>query len=556
MDTTPAGLPDTIEELRALVLLQQEKNARQEVEIFEQKDEIFEYKAEVSECKIEISEHIEEITQLRELIRLFKSQRFGPRSERTVPDQMGLFNEAEILFDEATGEEEACIEVPSHTRRKRGGRRPLPAFLPRVEILHDLTEDERVCRNDPSHSLVVIGEDRLEQLEFVPATARVNVHIRPKYACPKCKDGVATAPMPPQPIPKSMATPSLLAQVAVSKYVDGAPLYRQEAMFRRIGVDLSRATMASWMIKMGALTQPLVDGFLDNIRNRDYVLADETTFQVLKEDGKPATSSSYLWALRAGEAEQPLLYYEYAPSREAEVIQKMLDGFQGYLQTDGYSGYDALGEQSGIDHVGCFAHARRKFDEALRGQSKGKKKKPGAKQSLARQGLGQINKLYEYECLWRNATPEERYVLRQEKTKPKLKELHLWCLASIGRVSPKSLTGKALTYLKNQWPKLERVIDDGRIALDTNAIERCIRPFAVGRKNWLFADTPKGAQASANLYSLVETAKANDLDPWRYLGAIFEKLPAAVSKEDFDALLPWRINLRDIQSDGARVSSS
>jgi transposase len=539
MKTTPADIPDTIEELRALVLLQQEK-----------------HEVEISERDEEISERNEEISQLRELIRLFKSQRFGPRSERTVPDQMGLFNEAETLCDEASGAEEACIEVPAHARRKRGGRRPLPAFLPREEIMHDLAEDQKVCGNDPSHPLVAIGQDKLEQLLFIPATAKVLVHVRPKYACPKCKDGIETAPMPPQPIPKSMATPSLLAQVSVSKYVDGAPLYRQEAMFRRIGVDLSRGTLALWMIKMGALTQPLVDRFLQNIRDRDYVLADETPFQVLKEDGKRATTPSYLWALRGGEVERPLLYYEYSSTRGGEVIKQMLEGFQGYMQTDGYSGYDALGERSGIVHVGCFAHARRKFDEALRGQGKNGKKKSGAKQSLARQGLNRINKLYEYERLWRNATPEERYTLRQEKTKPKLEELHLWWKASIDRVSPKSLTGEALRYLKNQWPKLERVIDDGRIALDTNAIERCIRPFAVGRKNWLFADTPKGAKASANLYSLVETAKANGLDPWRYLEAVFEKLPATKSEEDIDALLPWRIELRAVQDDAARVSSS
>jgi hypothetical protein len=307
---------------------------------------------------------------------------------------------------------------------------------------------------------------------------------------------------------------------------------------------------------MGDLAQPLLDRFLQNIRDHDYVLADETPFQVLKENGKRATSNSYLWALRGGEADHPLLYYEYSSTRGGEVVERMLDGFQGFMQTDGYSGYDAVGEQSGIVHVGCFAHARRKFDEALRGQAKNQKNKPGAKQSLARQGLSQINKLYEYERLWRDATPEERYALRQEKTKPKLEELHLWLKASMGRVSPTSLTGEALKYLKGQWPKLARVIDDGRIALDTNAVERCIRPFVIGRRNWLFADTPKGAKASANLYSLVETAKANGLEPWRYLDAVFEKLPAAQSEDDIEALLPWRIELGDPQNDAARISSS
>ncbi len=207
-------------------------------------------------------------------------------------------------------------------------------------------------------------------------------------------------------------------------------------------------------------------------------------------------------------------------------------------------------------HVGCFAHARRKFDEALRGQGKNPKKRSGAKQSLARQGLSKINKLYEYERHWRDATREQRYALRQEKTKPKLEELREWFEASIGRVSPTSLTGGALKYLKGQWPKLERVIDDGRIALDTNAVERCIRPFVIGRRNWLFADTPKGARASANLYSLVETAKANGLEPWRYLEAVFKRLPAATSEDDIDALLPWRIELDFPRNDATRIASS
>jgi transposase len=303
------------------------------------------------------------------------------------------------------------------------------------------------------------------------------------------------------------------------------------------------------------VTQPLVDRFLAILRGRDYVLADETPFQVLKEEGKRATSESRLWALRGGEAEHPLLYYEYARTRGAEVIERMLDGFQGFMQTDGYVGYDALGKRSGIVHVGCFAHARRKFDEALRGQGKNKKKS-GAKHSLARQGLNRINKLYEYERHWRDATPAERYALRQEKMKPKLEELQLWCKASIDRVSPTSLTGEALGYLDGQWPKLMRVIDDGRLALDTNAVERSIRPFVIGRRNWLFADTPKGAKASANLYSLVESAKANGIEPWRYLEAVFERLPGAQTGGDIDALLPWRIELTDLQHDTTRTPSA
>ena len=555
---TPVDLPDSIEELRALALRQQDQLADQvatyEQMLTTQKQELTRQKQEITKQAQTVVEYREEVSQLREYIRLLKSQHFGPSSERTVPGQLGLFNEAEALRDEQSDEEElsekdeASIEIPAHTRRKRGGRRPLPDFLPREEILHDLPEDQKVCANDPSHKLREIGREKLEQLVFIPATAKVLVHIRPKYACPCCKDGVKTASMPPQPIPKSLATPSLLAQVATSKYVDALPLYRQEKIFQRIGVDLSRATLASWMIRMGELVEPLLDRMLQEIRQYDYVQVDETPFQVLKENGKRATTGSYLWAMRGGEHEHPLLFYEYAPTRGGDVPRRLLDGFQGFLQTDGYQGYDALGKRPGIVHVGCFAHARRKFDEALRGQGKSRKSKSRSKESVARQGLKRINRLYELERLWRGASPDERYAFRQQETKPKLKELEQWCAASKEQVPPTSLTGEALAYLESQWPKLEHVLDDGRISLDTNAVERCIRPFVIGRRNWLFADTPKGATASARLYSLVETAKANGLEPWAYLATLFEKLPAATCPAEIEALLPGRIEIGDLRS--------
>ena len=544
MVTTPSGLPDSIEDLRALVLLQHGQLAEQ-----------------AAKHEQTIGEYSEEVSRLHEYIRLLKSQHFSSKSERTTPDQMGLFNEAEALCDEAASQDCAgddAIEVPAHTRKKRGGRKPLPDSLPREEVLHDVSEDEKVCGNDAGHTLTRIGEERLEQLVFIPATAKVLVHIRPKYACSSCKDGITVAPPPVQPIPKSFASASLLAQIVTSKYVDALPLYRQAKIFERIGVDLSRNTMASWVIRMGELVSPLTQRFLDEIRANSFVQCDETPFQVLKEDGKLATSSSYLWALRGGGLDRPLLYYEYDPSRSGEVPKRLLRGFEGFLQTDGYEGYTALGKEPNIVHVGCFAHARRKFDEALRGQKsskeskKSKKSKPGAKVSLARQGLDQINKLYKIERSYADAKPEERRALRREKLAPKLEALRVWTLASKDRVPPKSLAGKAIRYLDSQWPKLVRVLDDGRLPLDTNAVERAIRPFVIGRRNWMFADTPKGAVASARLYSLVETAKANGLEPWAYLAKIFEGLPAATTPENIEALLPWRIELPDI---AGRVAS-
>jgi transposase len=492
-----------------------------------------------------IDEQASLITFFREWKRLIDSQRFGSRSERLVPEQGYLFNEAEVEAAAIAVEcdEPDVVPVPAHTR-KRGGRRPLPDFLPVQEILHDLPEDEKICARNPDHTLVEISRETSDQLKFIPATVEIVRHVRPKYACPTCKEGVKIAPMPKLPIPKSIATPSLLAHVATSKYVDGLPLYRQEKIFQRLGVDVSRATLASWMVKMGELVEPLAERIRAEIRSGSFVQCDETPFQVLKEPGKRAQSQSYLWALRGGESEHPLIFYEYDPSRSGEVPKRLLRGFQGFLQTDGYEGYAALGREPGVVHVGCWAHARRKFDEALRGQPKSKKKgaKRSAKQSKARQTLSQIQALYAIERTLKEASPEERHAARQERSKPIIEKLRAWLDASIDSVPPQSLTGKAMAYTHRQWPKLVRVLEDGRIPLDTNRVENAIRPFVVGRKNWLFADTVAGARASANLYGLIETAKANQIEPGRYLAYLFERLPSVTLVEELEALLPQNID--------------
>ncbi len=492
-----------------------------------------------------IEQQAERLAFLEEWNRLLRSQRFGARSEKIPPEQGRLFNEAELEApkDDNSGPIEAEIEVPAYTRRKRG-RRPLPDFLPVEEHLHDLPEAEKVCGTDASHRLVEISRETSDQLKFIPATVAIVRHIRPKYACPTCKDGVRIAPMPKLPIPKSIATPSLLAHVATSKYVDALPLYRQEKIFARLGVDLSRGTLAGWMLKMGELVEPLVERIRDEIRRGSFVQADETPFQVLKEAGKSAQSQSYLWVLRGGEPEHPLLYYEYDPSRSAEVPKRLLRGFQGFLQTDGYEGYTALGAEPGIVHVGCWAHTRRKFDEALRGQGKSKRigSKWTAKASRARQALSQIQALYRIERELKDASTEQRYAERQVRSKPLLEKLREWLDGSIDSVPPQSLTGKALHYMDGQWPKLIRVLDDGRIPLDTNLVENAIRPFVVGRKNWLFADTVAGARASANLYGLIETAKANGIEPGRYLAHLFEVLPTVDSADQLQALLPQNVD--------------
>ncbi len=296
-------------------------------------------------------------------------------------DQLGLFNAAEaIAADGAVDEVE--VAVAAHTRTPRG-RRPLPSWMPREEILHDLPEDEKVCAHDGT-PLVEIARESSEQLEFVPATARVLVHVRPKYGCPACKTGIHIAPLPPQPIPKSLASPSLLAYVAVSKYADALPLYRQEQMLGRLGIDLSRATLATWMVRAGELAQPLVNRMREETLEGGFVQCDESRFQVLREPGKPAESLSYIWVQRGGPAEHPLLLYEYDPSRSAEVPKRLFEGFQGVIQTDGYEGYGAIGRQPGIVHVGCWAHARRKFTDALKGADQHRRREQSGRRSTAR----------------------------------------------------------------------------------------------------------------------------------------------------------------------------
>jgi transposase len=536
--SAPIELPEDLESLRALVL-------RQHAELTEKSSLLGAHQQQ-------LAEQAEQIRCLEEYVRLLKHQRFGRSSERHPEAQLGLFNEAEVAADDAEKEEGVAdeIPIPAHPRRRCGGRRPIPAFLPRVEILHDLDASQKICPADGT-ALERIGEETSEQLELIPATLRVLRHVRPKYACPQCRCGIHVVPMPAQPIPKSLASPALLAHVAVSKYADGLPLYRQEGMLQRIGIDLPRATLSRWMVKMGELGQPLVNLLRDDLLAGSFLQCDETPFQVLKEPGKAASSLSYLWVQRGGTRDAPILLYDYDPSRSGEVPKQLLDGFQGVLQTDGYAGYAAVGSQPGIVHVGCWSHVRRKFHEAAKAMHATERKARSAKESKALQGLGFIRRLYEIERLARGESAQERQRLRHERSRPVMEAMRDWLDEALPRIAPQSLTGKALAYLHRQWPKLVRVLDDGRIPLDTNLVENAIRPFVVGRKGWLFADTVRGAQASANLYSLIETAKANGLEPYAYLRLVFTELPRATTLEHIEALLPWNADRGKMQAGSA-----
>jgi transposase len=530
-------LPDDIDALKSLL-------ASQAIKL----DHIVARNEQLQADKQAVDQKNEQLTArvltLQEQLNLALARRYAASSEKYSPDQICFFDEAELDSaavdgtgaDADTDDDE--IRVAAHTRKKRG-RKPLPDNLPRIDVIHELPESERRCDHD-GRLLTEIDEVISEQLDIIPAKIQVLRHIRKKYAC-DCGQCIKTAPLPAQPIPRSMASPGLLAHITVSKYQDALPLYRQETILQRIGVDIPRATLANWMIRAGHLIQPLMNLMHEQLLSYDIIQMDETTVQVLKESGKTAQSKSYLWLQRGGPPEHPVVLYHYDPGRGAGVARRLLAGFAGYLQTDGYDGYNAVVSANSLIHVGCMAHARRKFSEAVTAQGRNKKR------GKAHRGLTLIGKLYRVEQQARKLTPDERHAQRQLHARPTLDEIRVWLDQVLGQVPPTSATGKALSYLHNEWPKLIRYLDDGRLEIDNNAAENAVRPFVVGRKNWLFSDSVKGVNASANLYSLIETAKANGLEPYAYLRYLFTELPKAQTVDAIEALLPGNLDKDQIK---------
>ncbi|MFC4260039.1 IS66 family transposase, partial [Marinobacter lacisalsi] len=466
--------------------------------------------------------------ELFEQLRLLIENRFGPSTEKYSVDQQDLFfDEAEALLDRLEAEdveedEDRDEPTPSTTntpskRRSRGGRAALPPELPRVDVVHDLDEHQKQCHTDGAE-LTCIGEEISEQLDIVPARIQVIRHIRRKYACKTCEEGVATAPMPPQPLPKSNASPNLLAYCLIAKYVDALPLYRQEQVFKRLGIDLPRNTLARWTIQASELIEPLIERLRQHLHRSPVLHMDETTVQVNAEDDRKASSPSYMWVQRGGPPSQQVVLYDYDASRSGQVPVRLLDDYGGVLVTDGYEGYNQVVVANQLTHAGCWAHARRKFVQAQKVQPKGKK-------GRADQALSLIRSLYAVEKHGKHLSPEERLELRREQSQPTLDKLKAWLDKSLNQVPPKTTIGKALQYLANQWPKLTTFMSDGRIPLDNNPAENAIRPFVIGRKNWLFSQTPRGAHASARIYSLIETARANRIEPYRYMVRVLSELP-------------------------------
>ena len=500
---------------------------------------------EIAALKAENTGLAARIKILEEQLRLATVQTFAPTSEKLAslshPDL--FFNEAEALGTAPDSETQASeTVVPEHTR-VRGKRKPIDATLPRVRVEHDIPETEKTCAC--GCQLTRIGEVATEQIDLIPARAQVLQHVRFKYACRSCEgtshDGpaVITANHPAQPLPKSNASPGLAAFITVSKYGDGLPLYRLEGILARYHVTVSRTAMACWMIKLGALVTPLINLFNDIQLAYDVLQMDETTVQVLKEDGREAKDKSFMWVRRGGPPKQTVILFDYAATRAASVPMRLLEDYKGFLQSDDYAGYNAAARRDGMIHVGCLDHARRRFIKAVQAQHA----IGGQERGLAPQALLIIRKLYVVEKLARDAsmTGEQRHRLRAQKAKPIWDELRAWLDKNLGAVPPQSLTGKAMSYLAADWPRLVRYLDDGRVEISNVLCENAIRPFVIGRKNWLFSDTPTGATASAKLYSIIETCKVAGIEPFAYLRHIFEKLPQATTLADVEALLPWNV---------------
>ena len=491
----------------------------------------------------------EKIHYLEEQLRLFKNEIFARSSEkRHEPhaDQMPLFDGNDDHAASKMQTSEDTIVIAAHARKKRG-RKALPKDLPRIDIIHDLSEEDKQCGCGQRKSC--IGEEISEKLDYIPARLQVERNIRLKYACENCEgvedDGptVMIAPAPVQLIPKSNSTAGLLAHIAVSKFADGLPLYRQQKIFGRLGIELSRAVMAKWMVQSAHYCAELIDLLRGQIRSGPLIYIDETPLQVLNEAGRDNTTKSYMWVFRGGPPDRPTLLYQYQRTRSGRVALEFLNDYHGYIQSDDFAGYDHLDRNPNIVHLGCWAHARRKFVKVVKVRKKHRSKQANPK-SLADEALDYIGNLYQVEKeaqrLELNAV--HIYQLRQEKAKPLLDEFKGWLETNQPLTPPKGLLGRAISYTLANWEKLIIYLEDGRLRPDNNLVENAIRPFVVGRKNWLFAGSPDGAKASATFFSLIETAKANGLEPYAYLRYIFKKLPLAQTEQDLKDLLPYNID--------------
>jgi transposase len=508
-----------------------------------------------------VEERERRIEQLLDLIAILKRRRFGPSADRLNlhPEQLNLFDEAEL--EALLGELEADLETVRAAQPERAGapapaasgepalqarpkRQALPAHLPRVERLLDLSEEEKAALGE---DWVPVGFEVSEQLAVIPRQYYVLAYKRAKYvprADPLGERAPRLAPRAPQFLPKAIAHASLVAEVVADKFLDALPLYRQERRFAAEGVEIARQTLADWLIQAAERLAPILAGIKRELYGGHVLQIDETRLQVLREPGRENAQRSYMWVYRGGPSGRSVVWFQYSERRAAEVPLGFLFPLDRagaaashpsalVLQTDGYAAYHALAARPEIlAHAACWAHVRRKFVEAAEGRRHG---------AAAHQAVALIAKLYAVERELRERPPEIRRTERQRRSRPIVGDIGTWLEATASRVLPKSALGQAIAYALNLWPNLLVFLDRGEVEIDNNLAENAIRPFVVGRKGWLFSGSPRGAAASAALYTVVETAKANAHEPRAYLHHLFERLPLATTPEAVDALLPFNL---------------
>lgn len=540
-------LPNDIETLQKM-LIQQD----QHLKLFRSQTELQSQKIETLQSQVKLQsdtilEQSRKHESLEQRIEQLLKQLYGNRRERFIdPDQLLLFDEDDLkaLQQEArdqTREEKQAAKNPAK-KRPGHGRGPLPEHLPREVVRHELPEQEIACPCC-GEARAEIGHESSEQLEYIPASFKVLVHHRVKYACRKCQEHVAIATGPVKPIEKGLPGPGLLAWSAVGKYGDHLPLYRQEEILARTGVIIRRSTLCDWIAAASRILEPIHRLMGTLVLKSRVIHTDDTTVKLLPPGGGAAKTARFWGYL--GDEVHPYIVYDFTENRKRDGPATFLSGYEGYLQADAYGGYDGIFAGGKVLEVACWAHARRKWDEA-------RTTDPGRSHYV----LALVQKLYAIEREIKGASEIDKRAARQMQSLPLLEELEQWLAAEQPKLLPKSPAGQAATYMVNQWSALKRYCDSGILSIDNNAAERAMKPCAIGRKNWLFVASKLGGQRAAVLMSLIQTCKRNEVEPWAYLRDLLDRLPKlgeAPALESLHELLPdlwlkanpqhvWRIN--------------
>ena len=520
-------IPPTADVLKALTASLQAQLSAQTQQVESQATKIQSQNAQIETQVAQLKHLAVYIEKLQfELARL-KRWRFGAASEAVGSEQIALWEaelDGDIAAAEARLEPLAAAAAIAPAPKTQPKRKPLPDTLPRVEERHELA----VCTCPACGlGLTPMGEEISEQLDIIPAQFFVRRHIRAKYSCRHCAT-VHTAPMPAQPIDRGLAAPGLLAHVLAAKYLDHLPLHRQEQIYARDGVVLPRSTMAGWLGQLEVLLEPLVERLATHVLGTAVIQADETPVPVL-QPGNGRTATGYLWAYRSGPW-QPTqaVVFDFAMSRGQATPARFLQGYQGVLQVDGYAGYNDVLRRDGVIEAGCMAHARRYFVEVW----------DATKSPAAQTAITEIARLYAIESEIKDLSVAQRQHQRQARAGPILDAFRQWLEAVRAKTGPRSALAKALQYTLNRWSALVRYVDDGRINIDNNPVENSIRGIALGRKNFLFCGSEGGGRRAALMYSLIESAKLNGIDPKAYLLDVLTKMPTA-KRADLDAMMPW-----------------